>query len=135
LVRPDWYCIEGGRYLLVELSNYSIPAQIEEYFTKLGDQEIRPIITHPERNPILQQNPQPRIESGLELGCAVQVTASAVTGYWGERTWRIATWLLERDAVPLPRYQMLTTPSIVCRYSQPRARKLRRCAGPILRRR
>jgi len=98
LVRPDWYCIEGGRYLLVELSNYSIPAQIEEYFTKLGDQEIRPIITHPERNPILQQNPQ-RVLKWVELGCAVQVTASAVTGYWGERTWRAATWLLERNAV------------------------------------
>ncbi len=98
LVRPEWYCIEGGRYLLVELSNYSIPAQIEEYFTKLGDREIRPIITHPERNPILQQNPQ-RVLKWVELGCAVQVTASAITGFWGERAWRIASWLLERDAV------------------------------------
>jgi protein-tyrosine phosphatase len=98
LVRPEWYCIEGGRYLLVELSNYGIPAQIEEYFTKFGDREIRPIITHPERNPILQQNPQ-RVLKWVELGCAVQVTASALTGFWGERPWRIATWLLERDAV------------------------------------
>ena len=98
LLRPDWYCIEGGRYLLVEFSNFSIPSQVEEYFTKLGDQEIRPIITHPERNPILQQDPQ-RVLKWVELGCAVQVTASAMTGYWGERVWRIANWLLERDAV------------------------------------
>ena len=97
-VRPDWYCIEGGRYLLVEFSNYSIPTQVEEYFTKLGDQDIRPIITHPERNPILQQNPQ-RVLKWVELGCSVQVTASAITGYWGERVWRVANWLLERDAV------------------------------------
>jgi len=59
---------------------------------------IRPIITHPERNPILQQTPQ-RVLKWVELGCAVQVTASAVTGYWGERPWHIATWLLERNAV------------------------------------
>jgi protein-tyrosine phosphatase len=98
LVCPDRYCIEGGRYLLVELSNYSIPAQVEEYFTKLGDKEMRPIITHPERNPILQQNPQ-RVLKWVEMGCAVQVTASAITGFWGERAWRIASWLLERDAV------------------------------------
>jgi len=98
LLRPDWYCIEGGRYLLVEFNNFSIPSQVEEYFTKLGDQEIRPIITHPERNPILQQDPQ-RVLQWVELGCAVQVTASAITGYWGERVWRIANWLLERDAV------------------------------------
>jgi protein-tyrosine phosphatase len=29
----------------------------------------------------------------------VQVTASALTGAWGERVWRAAKWLLERDAV------------------------------------
>ena len=98
LIRPEWYCIEGSHYLLVELSNYSVPAQIEEYFTRLGDKGIRPIITHPERNPILQQTPQ-RVLKWVELGCAVQVTASAITGYWGERPWHIATWLLERNAV------------------------------------
>ncbi len=98
LVRPDWYCIEGGRYLLVELSNYSVPAQIEEYFSKFADIGITPIITHPERNPILQQNPQ-RVVQWAEMGCPVQVTANSLTGFWGERAWRVATWLLERDAV------------------------------------
>jgi len=98
LVCPERYCIEGSRYLLVELSNYSVPAQIEEYFTKFADKDIFPIITHPERNPILQQTPQ-RVLKWVELGCAVQVTASAFTGYWGERAWRVADWLLERDAV------------------------------------
>lgn len=98
MVRPEWYCIDGGYYLLVELNNHSIPAQIEEYLAKLGDKNLRPIITHPERNPILQQTPQ-RVLKWVELGCAVQVTASAVTGFWGERTWRTAIWLLERDAV------------------------------------
>jgi protein-tyrosine phosphatase len=98
LLYPERYCIEGGRYLLVELSNYGIPAQIEEYFTRFGDKEIRPIITHPERNPILQQNPQ-RVLKWVEMGCAVQITASSLTGFWGERCWRSAAWLLERDAV------------------------------------
>lgn len=98
LVRPEWYCIEGGRYLLVELSNYSVPAQIEEFFTKFADQDITPILTHPERNPIMQQTPQ-RILQWVEQGCVVQVTASSFTGFWGERAWRIANWLLERNAV------------------------------------
>lgn len=97
LVRPDYYTIENSRYLLVELSNYSIPAQIAECFTRMADVGIRPVITHPERNPILQQNPQ-RVLQWVELGCAVQVTASALTGDWGERADRIARWLLERDA-------------------------------------
>lgn len=98
LTRPTFYTIEGGQYLLVELSNYGISPQIDEYFSKLGDKGIRAIITHPERNPILQQDRR-RILSWVEQGCIVQVTASSLTGAWGERAWRTAEWLLERDAV------------------------------------
>jgi protein-tyrosine phosphatase len=95
---PERYTIEGSGYLLVELNNYSIPVQIESSFTKLVDLGMVPVITHPERNPILQASPQ-RILQWIELGCAVQVTASALTGQWGERAWRTAEWLLKRDAV------------------------------------
>ncbi len=98
LTRPEDYTIQNSRYLLVELSDFSIPAQIDDCLVRLGDKDITPVITHPERNPILQQTPQ-RVLKWVELGCAVQVTASAVTGDWGERAWRAAKWLLERDAV------------------------------------
>jgi protein-tyrosine phosphatase len=98
LVRPERYTIEGSHYLLVELSNYSIPAHMEESFTQLGEKGIIPVITHPERNPILQQSPQ-RVLQWVELGCVVQVTASTLNGKWGERAWRTAKWLFERDAV------------------------------------
>ena len=98
LVNPQRYTIEGSHYLLVELSNYSVPVQIDDYFTRLVDKGITPVITHPERNPILQRTPQ-RILQWVELGCVVQVTASALTGVWGEGVWRTAKWLLERAAV------------------------------------
>ncbi len=97
LVRPERYTIEDSHYLLVELSNYSIPASVEQSFSQLGDKGITPVITHPERNPILQQGPQ-RVLKWVEMGCAVQITASALTGSWGERAWRTAEWLLRRDA-------------------------------------
>ena len=98
LARPERYLIEGSQYLLVELSDYGIPTQIHECFTRLGDKGITPVITHPERNAILQQTPQ-RVLQWVEQGCAVQVTASCFTGKWGERAGRIARWLLEREAV------------------------------------
>ena len=84
--------------MLVELSNYSIPVQIDQCFTQLGDKHITPVITHPERNPILQRSPQ-RVLQWIELGCVVQVTASALTGEWGEQIWRSTKWLFEHDAV------------------------------------
>ena len=98
LANPARYVIEGTRYLLVEFSNYSIPQQIAESFFKFGDCGITVIITHPERNPILRDNPQ-RVVEWAEQGCVVQMTGSALTGFWGERTRRAALWLLEHQAV------------------------------------
>lgn len=98
LVRPERYVIEGGRYLLVELNNYGIPPNVERRLGQLTAIGITPVITHPERNPILQQTPE-RILRWVELGCAVQVTAAVLAGSWGEPAWRTAEWLLKRDAV------------------------------------
>ena len=98
LERPGDFTIQNSRYLLVEFSDFSIPAQIDNSLVRLGDEGITPVITHPERNPILQRTPQ-RVLQWIELGCVVQVTASALTGDWGERAWRAAKWLLEHDAV------------------------------------
>jgi len=98
LISPERFTIEDTHYLLVELSNYSIPTQIDEYFTKMADAGLTPVITHPERNPILQESPD-RVLQWVDQGCVVQVTASAVTGGWGQRVARAAEWLLERDAV------------------------------------
>jgi protein-tyrosine phosphatase len=98
VAHPTRYVIEGTRYLLVEFSNYSIPQQTTDSFLKLGNCGITPIITHPERNPILREN-LPRVAEWAEQGCVVQVTGSALTGFWGERTRRAAHWLLEHQAV------------------------------------
>jgi protein-tyrosine phosphatase len=98
LANPERYAIEGSHYMLVELSNYSIPQQTTDCFTQLGDRGVTAIITHPERNPILRESPQQVLE-WAEQGCVIQTTGSALTGFWGERVRRAAQWLLEHDAV------------------------------------
>jgi len=98
MVHPERYLIEGGRYLLVELSNFSIPPQIEESYGRMRQMGITPIVTHPERNPILQRTPE-RVLAWVEMGCAVQVTASAFGSRWGKAATRMAEWLLQREAV------------------------------------
>jgi protein-tyrosine phosphatase len=98
LANPARYAIEGSHYMLVELSNYSIPLQITDCFTQLGDRGITAVITHPERNPILRES-LPRVVEWAEQGCVIQVTGSALTGFWGERSRQAAQWLLEHDAV------------------------------------
>ena len=98
LANPARYAIADTRYMLVELSNYSVPSQTTDCFLKLGDCGITAVITHPERNPILRENPQ-RVVEWAEQGVVIQVTGSALTGFWGERTRRAAQRLLEYQAV------------------------------------
>src|SRR5882762_3867134 len=67
-LHPRRYSIGGERYILVELSNYSIPTPVEEAMLKLGDLDLTPVLTHPQRNPILQENH--RLRSHRTLGRA-----------------------------------------------------------------
>ncbi len=95
---PERYCIGNSHYMLVEFSNFSISQQVDDWFAQMQALGITPIITHPERNPILQQEPQ-RVLEWIRLGCAVQVTASVFTGSWGSRARQIAGWLMKERAV------------------------------------
>ena len=98
LEQPHTYTIGETNYLLIELSNYSIPTQLADCFRRLADCGLTPILTHPERNPILQQTPQ-RVLEYADQGCLIQITASSLTGFWGERPEIVAHWLLDRSAV------------------------------------
>ena len=98
LAHPTRYVIGDTRYLLVEFSNYGIPQNATDSFLRLGDKGMTAIITHPERNPILRESLQ-RVVEWAEQGCIVQITGSALTGFWGDRARRAAHWLLERQAV------------------------------------
>lgn len=98
LDKPERYRIGNTRYLLVEFSNFSIPPQIDEWFAAMCQAGTVPVITHPERNPILQGGPE-RVLQWIELGCTVQVTGSIFTGSWGARARQVAEWLMKEKAV------------------------------------
>lgn len=96
LETPERYCIGQSRYLLVEFSNFSIPQRVDQWFRQMVERGNVPIITHPERNPLLQDNSK-AIQYWIEQGCKVQVTASALTGGWGEKAGESARWLLRNN--------------------------------------
>lgn len=98
LVTPEKYRIGNTRYLLVEFSNFGIPTQIDDWLSQMVEHGTRPILTHPERNPILQQSGE-RVLELVERGCAVQITASAITGFWGAKPRDMAQWFLKKEAV------------------------------------
>jgi protein-tyrosine phosphatase len=95
---PLIFTIACTNYLLVELSDFAVSGAVLEAVRKLREVGLKPIITHPERNPILQRTPE-SILRWADKGCIIQVTASAFTGFWGEPIQKIAEWLLKKKAI------------------------------------
>lgn len=94
----DRFAIFGTNYLLVEFSDFSIPPAVLDSLSKFLSMGVTPIITHPERNMLLQRNPEMVLRLA-KIGCAIQITASAFTGRWGEGSRRTCEWLIDRGAV------------------------------------
>ena len=94
---PQRYCIGESHYLLVEFSNFNIPPQIDPWLLEMCEMGYTPILTHPERNPILQDSTE-RILKWVREGCRVQITANAITGSWGDRARHAAQNLLKKRA-------------------------------------
>jgi protein-tyrosine phosphatase len=92
---PRPFCINQKDYLLVEFNEFSIPPSLDQALHELRLAEIRPIVTHPERNGILRMHPE-RLRRWVELGCYVQVTAGSLTGVFGQDPKRQAwAWLAD----------------------------------------
>ena len=97
---PGRYAIAGSPYLLTEFSDFGLSPHVSAAISRLRSMGVVPIVTHPERNLLMQRNPE-QVLGLIEKGCWVQVTASALTGQWGEGARRAALWLLGCDAVHL----------------------------------
>jgi len=95
---PAEFCIGGSNYLLVEFSDFGISRQILTTLEEFLDFGVVPIITHPERNRVLQSKPELVVDMAA-IGCVVQVTASSFTGFWGSGPKKISEWLLKKGAV------------------------------------
>jgi len=92
------FTINGLRYLMVEFDDVFIPPTIEEIFRRFLAREICPVVTHPERNPILQTSFE-RLQKWTQMGCLLQVTAQSLTDRFGKAAQHSAWELLRRGLV------------------------------------
>ena len=98
LQHPYRYSIGNTQYLLVEFSDFALPPNTPELLFQLMGAGLTPIITHPERNPILQRRPE-LVLSWAYMGAVVQVTANSLTGRWGTTAKKVAEFLAKNRAV------------------------------------
>ena len=93
LVRPSKYSINGKGYLLVEFSDFGIAQNTHVLFEKLMGAGMLPVITHPERNGLLQQRLRD-LEIWCSMGCLIQVTAGSFLGRFGSHAQRFSETLM-----------------------------------------
>ncbi len=98
LQHPAKFTVNQGSYLLVEFAEFMIPQTIGDTFYEFTVKGMRPIITHPERNPILQRD-HARMAEWMRTGCLVQITAASLNGRFGKRAQALAWEMLEKNWV------------------------------------
>jgi protein-tyrosine phosphatase len=61
---------------------------------------ITAILSHPERNQHLQDNPE-ILRPWVQQGCLIQVTTGSITGAFGREAQRVSRWLFRENLVHL----------------------------------
>ena len=95
---PGKYSIDHRGYLLVEFSDFLIPKTTDQIFASMMRAGMRPIVTHPERNQLLQRR-VPELEAWVAQGVHLQVTAQSLMGRFGKTASSCAHELMSRGLV------------------------------------
>ena len=96
LAHPETYTLNRRNYLLVEFSDLLIARSSDAIFARMREAGIVPVITHPERNWLLQQR-LPHLEKWVATGCCLQITAQSLVGRFGREARDCAWELLRRN--------------------------------------
>ena len=90
---PTRFTLNQKNYLLVEFADFSIPPALDQVLHQLLLSGLVPVITHPERNPLIRTQPA-RLFQWLRQGCFAQLTAQSIFGKFGRSAQEAAkAWL------------------------------------------
>jgi protein-tyrosine phosphatase len=95
---PLYGSYNNQQFMLLEFPHSHIPAGSDILVKHLLKQNITPVIAHPERNRDLLKSPE-KIKPFVRLGCWFQVTASSITGHFGEECQTLALSYIEQDFI------------------------------------
>mgnify|MGYP001188269472 CR=1 FL=1 len=95
IINEPLITIGGGKYMLIEFSPKNIPSSQKQTLFDLKVSGITPIIAHPERYKLVQENFS-IIYDWINAGCLIQVDAGSVLGFMGNKA-KEASLLIIRE--------------------------------------
>jgi protein-tyrosine phosphatase len=98
LKNPRKYTIANGPYMLVEFSDLLILKTTSQIFGDLLSAGMIPVITHPERNMLLQMRIK-ELAGWVEMGCSIQVTGQSLEGVFGSKARAFGEKLMDEGMV------------------------------------
>lgn len=91
---------DAGKYCLVEPPFDHLPSWIAEALSRIVAAGIRPVLAHPERNMVIQRDPE-LVREFVEAGALLQLTAMSIEGVNGKKALAASTWILEQGMAGL----------------------------------
>ena len=89
---------QGNKVILLEFPHSDIPFAAENLTAWLLDNNIIPMIAHPERNKAILSNSS-KLNLFIQQGCLLQVTAGSLAGRFGQAVQQEAQRLLQQDLI------------------------------------
>ena len=89
---------QGKKTFLLEFPRVDVPHGSDNLVLWLLQKNIMPIIVHPERNKTFLQTPS-KLQTFIELGCPLQITASSLIGKFGADAQDMAVSLVAKEQV------------------------------------
>lgn len=75
--------LANTKYVLLEIPILNLPFGIERIMFELNSKGFVPVLAHPERNRVLQKDPE-KIQELIDFGALVQITSGSLFGLYGE---------------------------------------------------
>lgn len=90
--------LAGSKYLLMELPLNTNVQYLDMVIFKLIENNIIPIIAHPERYKFVQEYPS-KVRELIESGCLIQSNIGSILGIYGKKAKKTIKYLLKNDLI------------------------------------
>ena len=90
--------LAGSKYLLMELPLNTNVQYLDMVIFKLIEDNIIPIIAHPERYKFVQEDPS-KVRELIESGCLIQSNIGSILGIYGKKAKKTIKYLFKNDLI------------------------------------